>query len=270
MTKSPRGKFAILCSLLMASPCLAQPAAKADGKPEGPRVVATSTAFSYVKADTARITFTVTANEPIDRSAREANENQVKKIRDALTALPLNKVEMDVQVVPAAMGVMVTGQANLGGPSVQSRKAQSLFQVTVRDTDFEKLREAVSRIAESACENGGRAPAETDSSPTRSWRLPRMVGGGAEEEPEAVAGPSIEWLANATEAPRRDAIRRAVKEATADAEAAAGSNKLTVVEVMVNSENAAEHYTWMSTNTTPTPKAGLVRVAVQVRVTCTY
>jgi len=258
-----------LLGLALVATCSAQPPAKSDGKPELPRVIASATATALVKPDAARITFSISAHEPIEKSPREANEKQVKKLRDAIAALPLGKVDMDIQVSPAAVGLMVTGAQNTGGPTVHSRKAESVFQINIRERDFDKLRDAVARIIESACENGGTSNNDPDSRQT--YRIPRIVAGNNDEETEAVPGPSVEWLSSATSGPRRDAIRRAMKEAIADAEAAVGSAKVNVVEVMVtNTETSTDRTSRYSSSEFAPPHAGMVRVSVEVRVTCTY
>src|SRR5437879_1335444 len=52
-------------------------------KKEGPSVVATATATAHVKPDAARVTFNVITTEGSDKSAREANDKQIKRVKDA-------------------------------------------------------------------------------------------------------------------------------------------------------------------------------------------
>lgn len=267
------GSF-LICLTAVVMPAAAQQPEKEPGKPGPPRVVATASATAYVPPDAARLTFVVTATEEPGKSAREANDKQVKKVKDAIAALSLGMATVDVHVLPSTGSNLVSPPANATtAPAVQARRATSSFQVTVRERDFDKLREAVARVAEAASDNGGEAAEGTDV--RHSYRLPRNIAlgiGGGEEEPETVKGPSIEWLATDAGDARREAIRRAVKDARADAEAAAGTNKLTVVEIDVSGgdgypgRRGLEHV--LEGN--GTPQAGLVHIRVEVRLTCTY
>ena len=98
-------------------------------------------------------------------------------------------------------------------------------------------------------------------------------GGNQEEESETVHGPTVQWTASNIKEVRRDAIRRAVKDAMADAEAAVGSNKLTVTQIEVSGQDRSvdgpNYSRWMAGDSEP-PPTSTVRVHVEVRVTCTY
>ena len=128
---------------------------------------------------------------------------------------------------------------------VQSKRAQSIFQVTLKDKDLDKLRKAAGKIAETAADNGGTS-VDADTNPVQGFRIrrggrfgPGGPGGGIVDEPDPIAGPTTEWLATSPAEARREAIRRAVMEAPADAEAATGSTKLTVVEISVTGADDA-------------------------------
>jgi len=257
------GVVLVFCSLAVeALPVRGEEAAKGEGR----KVVASATATNYVRPDSARLSFVVTTTEPTDKSAREANEKQVKKIQDALAALPLGKVDADVHVLPSSISTLVNSPQAPGGPrTVVAKRAQSIFQVTVREKDLTKLRTAVGRLAEAAVENGATG-IQAENSPA-AFRLPARFGRA--EEPETVPGPTIEWMATAPGDARREAIRRATKEALADAEAAAGQAKLKVLEIDVSSRE--EFLLPLHVRDETGGLQGVrIPIRVQVRVTCSY
>jgi uncharacterized protein YggE len=244
-------------------------------KPEGRKVIASAAATAYVKPDSARLTFVVSTTEAGDKSAREANEKHLKTLKDALAALDLGKVEVEVNVLPTSVSTLMGTPQNPGGPRpVQGKKAQSVVQVTVRDKDLDKLRKAVGKLAETALENGGVAP-DNDSNIglPRGFRVRRGggfgPGGPIDDDPEPIAGPSIEWLASSPAEARREAIKRATKDALADAEAAAGGAKLNVVEITVGGSDDTPVRRYSRGDLTTTD-AALIPIRVEVRVTCSY
>jgi uncharacterized protein YggE len=200
-------------------------------KNEGRKVVIDAPATAYLKPEGARLIFVVTSTEMAGKSAREANDKQVKIVQDALAAVPLKKDAVEVRVLPASMNTLVYPPANPNGARAKGKRAQSIFYVTIREKNPQKLRDAVTRLAEAAVDNGATSP-DAENSP-RVFRLPRRLA-GADEEPESVPGPTIEWLASASKEARRDAIRRAVSDAKADAQAVVGDEKLRVVETVVS------------------------------------
>jgi uncharacterized protein YggE len=255
--------------LLTVAPVLGDEPAKGEGR----KVIASAAATAYVKPDSARLTFVVTTTEAGDKSAREANEKHLKTLKDALAALDLGKTEVEVNALPTTVTTLMGTPQNPGGPRpVQGKKAQSVVQVTVRDKDLDKLRKAVGKLAETAMENGGVSP-DADLNYPRGFRIRRGApfgpGGPIDDDPEPVTGPNIEWLASAPGEARREAIRRATKDALADAEAAAGGAKLTVLEINVGgSDDGPTRYRQRGDVTTA--DAALIPIRVEVRVTCSY
>ncbi len=245
--------------------------AQSPAKVEGPKVVAHATATAIIKPDLARLTFAITSSvEGEDKSAHAANELQSKTIQEALQTQA--KVKVEVETTPAAASTLVAARANPGtAPTIVAKKAQTVFRVTVREGDYDKLKEAVGRLSDAILSHGGTTIVSEDSS--RSYRFPKRLGGG-EEEPDAVQGPAIEWLASDTSTARRDAIRRAVKDAKADAEAAAGTDKLKISEISVwggdYTPNQAGPYSYYTGESRAPAATGMVQFKVFVNITCTY
>jgi uncharacterized protein YggE len=223
-------------------------------KAEVRKVVVNSTATVYVKPESARLSFIVVAAEASDKSAREANEKQIKRIKDALAALQLGKTDVEVNVMPCAISNLgISPPAQGAARTLVVKRAQSVFEVTVREKDLDKLRDAVRRLTEAATDNGATG-SEADDRVARIRPFPLRAG--AAEEPESVSGPSIEWLAAETGEARRDAIRIATKNAMADAEAATGDAKLKVLEINVSAPEDIQ--------------TARIPIRVTVVVTCAY
>ncbi len=232
------------------------------------KVVATATATARLQPDTARISFAITSVEVTEKSVREANEKQIKKMKEALGALKLNKVDVKTRVLLSSVDNLLSAQPNAAGArTVERKRARSIFYVTVREKDPEKLRDAVGKLAEAAASHGGKA-VDTDETPLR--RLRRGIGGfGGRNDAELVPGPTIEWLVSKGSTARRDAVRRAVSDALADAQAAVGNAKLRVTETTVTvtqDQPLANRVRIISVVEDTT----LVKIAVQVQITCTY
>jgi uncharacterized protein YggE len=270
MFRTVRGSVVILCGWLVLGTVFALGAEPA--KNEGPKVVVTGNATVNVKPDAARVTFVITTSEAADKSAREANDKHVKTVKDALAGVALDKVEMEINVLPTTITTLMVPPQNPGAPPMaKSKRAQSIIQVTLRDKDLDKLRKAAGKIAETAADNGGTS-IDNDTNLARPFRVRRGPGfgpGAIVDDPDPVTGPTIDWLAtNPTEA-RREAIRRAVKDAQSDAEVASGSTKLTLVEITVTgSDDAPARYS-MREDTSGTDSA-LIPIRVKVRITYSY
>jgi uncharacterized protein YggE len=268
MTAHTRLSVFLLVSGLAAGTVSA--AGGGPGKSTGRKIVVNASATVQVKPDAARLTFAITTEAP--QKVREANDKQVKKLKDSLAALAFRNVE--VRVVPQSVTTMTTGPlpgmrgpggpgfgALPGGqaPAVQSKQVQSLFFVTVREKDLDKLREMVTKLADVAEENGGTAIASDDT-----YRSPLSRRLASETH-----GPRIDWLAEHTGEVRREAIRKAVKEAQARAQAAVGDARLEVTEIQVfGAEDSPVPYR-LRGDLGP-PDSGLVPVAVRVQVTYSY
>jgi len=249
----------------LGSAAMGQDAAKSEGR----KVVASATATAFVAPDSARVTFAITTTEGTQRSAQEANAQQVKRVKEAIAALPLDHATVEMHVLPASFSVIVTSQQNPTAVRVpQSKKAQSVFQVVVRDKNLEKLQAAVRKIAETAADQGGTA-IEPENPLRTTLRLPARLGGAAEET-ETVAGPGIEWVSLGNREARRDAIKRALADALADAQAVAGSENLKVIEVNVTGSDESPLLRSRVLSGTGAAETALIPIRVQVRVTCGY
>lgn len=268
------GAIAFMAIMLTERPALA----------ESPRVVVTSAKSVQLQPDEAVLTFSVANSvEGQDKSALEALERKIDEVKKALQAVPLDKMAVDIRVSPATLSTMQTNPANPGTPpAIHGKKAKSVFQVTVREKDAVRLRNAVGRLSEAAVENGGTSSAESQAQ--SPFKMPRNVaiaigGGNAGDEPESVNGPTVQWLSSATALARRDAIRQAVKEAVADAEAACGDKKVTIVLIEVSDKekpietpmNLLSSMRMLGGGDAEPPASpAWVKVQVEVRVTCTY
>jgi uncharacterized protein YggE len=261
MLRTTRIRLAIiLCPLLAA----ATPAIAADPpKAEGREIVAHATATKFVEPDGARLTFLLTAGETADKSAREAAEKQVKKLQDVLASLPLDDVKVEVKVSPASVSGMATPADPPAIRTVTGKRVQHVFQVTVREKNLSKLRNAVVRLAEAAVENGGTGVLA--DSPFRPFRLPRAAVAAVREE-EPVNGPNIEWVISDPAKARRDAIRQATREAIADAEAAAADGKVTVQKVEVNTRE--DGFVTIRDGSVLSA-SGILQIPIRVQVTVT-
>jgi uncharacterized protein YggE len=265
MIQSAREAAAVLLLLTIGLlPALGEDAAKNKGR----KVTAAATATAHVQPDSARITFAVTTDEMNAKSARDEHDKQVKKVKEALAAVALKKKEVVVEVVPSPLVTLLSNQPNAGGVRApQGKRARSTFHVTVREKDAAKLRGLVVKLAEAAADNGGK-PLNADDFPLirRGGRLARLGGGN---DPEALPAPAIEWLAATGGAARRDAVRRAVREALADAQAAVGEAKLQVLEIHISaSREKVQRLTFRAVS--DDEDSTLIPIHVNVQVTCSY
>jgi uncharacterized protein YggE len=238
-------------------------------KNEGRKVVVNANSTVYVKPDGARLVFVVTSTEPAGKNAREAHDKQVKDLQDALAAVPLKKGTIDVHVLPSSVSNLVSAKVNAAGTRDTSRRVQSTFYVTVREKDPQKLRDAVARLAEAAADNGGTAP-DADSG-LRALRLPRRIA-GLDEEPESVPGPTIEWFATPSKEAHQEAIRRAVREAKAEAQAVVGDGEIVRVvatEISGYDESLTVRLRSLRGDSGIT-EAGHIPLRINVRVTFAY
>jgi uncharacterized protein YggE len=234
------------------------------------KVVATATATVQIKPDAARISFSITSTEVTEKSVRDAIEKKIKKMKEALAAVKLNKADVKVRVLLSSVDNLLSAQPNAAGVrTVERKRARSIFYVTVRERDPEKLREAVGKLAEAAATHGGKA---VDSEDTPFGPRRRRPGGfGGPNDPEVAPGPTIEWLASGSSTARRDAIRRAASDALADAQAAVGDAKLRVVETSVSVSASQEkplrnRVIYLSGGEETNP----IQITVQVQITCSY
>jgi hypothetical protein len=260
-------RFSELCLLLGAvatTPALGQEPPTSEVR----KIIATGTATTFVAPDAARVTFMVATTEGTEKSIREANASHVKRIKDGLAALPLDNALVEMHILPSSFSTIVTSPQNPAAARVpQNKKAQSIFQVIVRDKNLDKLRTTVARIAETATDLGGVA-IEPDN-PLKTIRLPRALAGVAEET-ETVPGPIIEWLAFGSGDARRAGIRRAYDDAIADAQAIAGSAKLHVLEATVTVPDETPLLRIQLRSQAGAADNALIPIRVQVRVTCRY
>jgi uncharacterized protein YggE len=254
--------LALVCAIAGAAPSFGQEAPKIEGR----KIVATGTVTVSIPPDAARLTFLVATTEGTEKNIREANHSHVKRIKDAVAGLPVEQSTIEMHTLPASFSTIVAvGQNPMAVRVPQSKRAQTIVQVIVRDKNLEKLRSTVAKIAETAADLGG-AGIEPENA-LRALRLPRQLGGAAEET-ETVAGPNIEWMVFGGGAARRAGLRQAFDDALADAQAIAGDAKLTVVDVHVTPEESPL-LRLLPRGETVTQNA-LIPIKVQVRVTCSY
>ncbi|MFL5338987.1 MAG: SIMPL domain-containing protein [Gemmataceae bacterium] len=259
----------VLIVLLTLAAGSTSAAGEAPTRKEPRKVIATAAATTRVKPDTAFLHFVVNTSEVPGKSAREANDRQVKTLREALAGLPLKSVALDIQVMPTALDSMVGPIPDESGTRViQAKRARSTFSVTIHEKDLPKLREAVARIAEAVVDHGGAAPEPENAFPRSTIRLPRGLAGN--EPPEPVRGPVIEWRSSNSGDARREAIRQATKDAIANAQAAVGDAPLTIAEIDVTSPEDVSFRLPSSLSNRSTEDATDVSIRIAVKVTCTY
>lgn len=235
------------------------------GKNTSRKLVVSGGATVQVNPDAARLTFAITAIDATAKKARDENDKQVKRIKDSLSALAIQN--LDLQVLPSGGSTMVAGDPNPdGSPKIQGRQAQNVFYVTVREKNIDKLRTLVAKLADVAVENGATGFGNDDRFP--KFRLPRGLGLG-NNEPETLPGPKVEWLAENTGDATRTAIKKAVSEALANARAAAGQAEVKIVEISVT-PGEANPYRAHSPFERNGPESGTIPVTVSVQVTYSY
>jgi uncharacterized protein YggE len=183
------------------------------------KVVTNATCTTRVKPNGAIITFAVNTKETGDKSTRESQEKMDKQVRDTISSLRLGKVDVQIHSMPNSFGSLM-GNLPAGARAVVGKQAQSAFQITIKEDDLDTLRQTVAKIAEAAADLGGTVI--ESNNPVRFIRPVQFNN----PEPEPVPGSTIEWTATNTDDARRDAIKRAVKNAIADAQAAVGDAKL--------------------------------------------
>jgi len=199
--------------------------AEEPAKPAVKKITVTGTATVAVKPDAARLTFGVQTTMPDLKGARAENDKQVRKLVGSLVTLGYTGV--DIQAVPGSVNsVSTTDPAGPAGP-VMTRQVQTTITVFVREKDVEKLREMVIKLADTASENGGALSNADDGLPLA---LRGRVGRAMMETSQ---GPQIEWLTQQVGEARREAIKKAVADARANALAAVPDAKLELVEVTV-------------------------------------
>ena len=255
--------FAALTFLALSMACLVPANGQETPAKTNRKLVVAGSATIYAKADTAYITFQVTSTEGNVKNARAENDKQVKKVKEGLAALKYPNV--DIQVVPSGIATVAVDTANLqvipGGvpvvPPAPNRQAQSTFRVTVREKDDEKLRDMVCKLADVAAENGGTG------------------SGNVRGNADSSLGPDIQWSCENSAEARREAIKKAVDDALANAQAAVGKAQISVVEIHVPPQidrtdtSRDVLYTQLLSNS-PTPDSNLIPVTVVVEVTCSY
>ena len=249
---------------------LAQPAG-GPPKTEGRRVIVHASATVQAKPDMARISFSVMTQVGIN--TREEADKHVKKIKDALSALAIPG--MDILAIGTPITTVTTedrrGAFNPmggGGPMEQTTKqAHTIFVVTVRDKNPDKLREKATKLADVASEHGGTSVGNQfdDFTPINRGGGFRMRMAVVDVQP----GPRIEWLVDNDAEARQDAIRRAIKVATENARAAVGDGPLQVVEIDVNSHEPFDG-PYRDREELGLGRLGMVPVTARVRVTFGY
>jgi uncharacterized protein YggE len=226
------------------------------------KLIVNGTATVHAKPDAAALTFAVTSTSDTGKAARDENDKQVKKLKDALTALGIKTLE--VHAAPSAVG---TSPSDSGfgpapaPPPAPTKQVQTVFHVTVREKDVEKLRGLVTKLADTAVENGATGIGGDDSG--IPFRLARRMGLAAS------GGPKIEWLAENVSEARKQAVKKAVADARESAQAAAGDAKLEVAEIRVTTDPSLR-VRYNPDGSVVEAAAGQVAVRVDVEVVFLY
>jgi hypothetical protein len=227
------------------------------------KVVTSATCTTRVKPNGAMITFGVNIKETGDKSARESQEKMDKKVRDTIASLDLGKVDVHIHSMPNSFGSLMGAPLPAGARAVVGKHAQIAFQITIKEDNLDALRQTVAKIGEAAADLGGTVI--ESNSPIRIIRPVQFNN----PEPEPVAGSIIEWTATNTDAARRDAVKRAVQTALADAQAAVGDAKLFVLEINVTNPDEPP-FRVPSRGDPNAAETMSVLIRATARVTCTY
>jgi uncharacterized protein YggE len=234
----------------------------------GRKLTVSANAIVQAEPDSAMISFSLVYSGTKAKDAREAVDKRVNAIRDAVNALGLKNVSLEI--VPVPLNVMIAGNPLPDGsqPPV-GYQAKCNCWINVREKDKAKLRDMVVRIGDTVAENGGLGPAD-DTNPLR-FRAARFNAiGGPAQPPETVPGPAVEWLCENDSVVRQDAVKRAVNDALATAHTVAGKSQLKVVEVSVQPTVSSGSRIRAALVGNPVQTLGTVAIEVTVNVTCTY
>jgi uncharacterized protein YggE len=250
----------VLLGLLLGSASPAAPDAAATGQ----KLTVSGSATVFADPDAAVLTFAVTTSDAKGKAARASAEKRVGNIKEGIAGLGFKNVT--VEVVPVPLSLVVAGPPNPdGSQQVQSVQARSLFYVTVREGNKDRLREMVRQIADVAVENGGVSPSDGSSLRTR------FAGGfGRGATTDTVPGPQVEWRCENDQQPRQKAIRKAVDDALASARTVADRSPVKVLEVEVGG-GVADRLDVLRSRLLDTPSnPAHVPISVTVKVICSY
>lgn len=138
--------------LLRGQNVASAPGAAAEAKKE-PHVLRTSgSATVRVKPDAARVFFGVQTSAATIKEARLENNNRVRKVMEALTALKIPDLKSKTSDVQVDILYGRTDGQQL--PPIVGYRISNTFTVLVQDEDQAKLGTLASRVLDAALENG--------------------------------------------------------------------------------------------------------------------
>jgi uncharacterized protein YggE len=221
-----------------------------SGAKKEPRQLSTwGAATVRVKPDSARVFFGVQTLAPTIKEARDEGSQKIKKVLDALAALHIPDLKMKTSDVSVELVQRAIDHDKL--PVTLGYRVTNSFTVLIRGDDPQKLGLNAGHVLDSALENGANQVQQV-----------------------------VLFRQDETEA-KREALTRAVKDATANAQALADGAGARITDT-VRIDGQPEYYGGRSLSNTvqgqigfggggETPiLAGEVEITCRVSVTCTY
>jgi uncharacterized protein len=211
------------------------------------RKISTSgTATIRVKPDATRIFFGVATMAPTIKRARDENSQRVNKVLDALRALRIPDLKMKTSTL--SVELVQKRQENDKLPEIAGYRITNSFTVLITGDDAQKLGQTAGHVLDTALE------------------------AGANQVQQIVI-----FRQDTTEA-RRQALAKAVEDASANASALAAGARAKIKDTI--DINGQPQYVFAARNTVQAQvsgpgeetsvMAGEVEVTCQVSVTCTY
>jgi uncharacterized protein YggE len=204
------------------------PAAKDNG-----RTIRTSGVGQVKYApDGFRVQFFVLTKTPAIKQTRDENEKHAQKLREALAGLGIAGMKISSASENLHPVTSLDRNAPTPDPITVAFQVRQSFTVVVRNSDVQKLRQQGKQVLDVIVENGGLGTA-TASSPLDELGF---IGGRGAMSTRAGGGPRLEFFREDVAEIRKEALRKALQDATATAQALAGDAKIEVLEISYGSD----------------------------------
>jgi hypothetical protein len=239
-------------------------------------ITVSASATVFVKPDSARIHYTVRANDSSLDGAKDAAAKQVTTVNDAIKALKFSDLSTSVGAATFDRTVTRTGRGGgFGGPgnpngnpgpamtTTTIHYAIVPLTATIREKGGDKLLGSVELFVKRITELGGQVANDLNDDGPFGVGPTGVVGSRARMMSSET--PRIEWLVSDDTAARRDAYRTAVRKAKDNAEAISkeiGWNTLKIVSVVDGASQG------LGGEVAPRPPAGEVAVTARVTLKC--
>jgi uncharacterized protein YggE len=261
--------------LSFAAALLAAPFATAQ-EPANRIITVTGTATVHYLPDAARIQFRIRSSEPILDDVRQASQKALKLVDEKLSALKIKDMKIAFSPINAVApprassgfvrnggggfgapgdGLPQFGQAKKGGAAMADNRnfnSSRLTTLTVRDSDAEKLAEAVAKIEKALFD--------------------AEVVSGTTGPDESAYGIGVTFFRREAAEFRDQALTKAVQDGLQKAKALAKGAGVEIKETVsiVENSDATAAEAIRSSRTTSASNMGELEVTVRVTVKCSY